>query len=333
MILDAVFFRIRENPGRLLRRPLETYLVFAKAIEAIVPRLVELAAPVQGLQTLQAHQDLARLLDHWTHDRLFTNRIRINLRNIARKAYIDWLEWLKTSHPAHHDSLLTTVSSEDIQNDFPKTHGLPEDSWFDLPVGAMVQAMKTAKPSHPLSIGRIKPLKMPVGSVDPDMMETVLEHMEECKDINSIPNVPAANDDEEFMLNGLGLRLARDPMNNDDRPKLKIVEGYYGFSVPFMKIFEKIDKNPPTGPERPQNWIPLPPPEFVQPPPYHMNIPPNVPPPPPGRDVPYNGGGNFRQNDYGRGNGGGWRGGENRGGGGGGNWRGRGRGGGGYRPY
>jgi len=303
-----------------------------------VAQLVGMAAPSHGVQALRLHQDLACLLQSWTQERLFTNRIRLGLRNIARKAYIDWLDWLERNIQSYHYKLMTRIQSEDVQNAFPDTHGLAEDAWFDLPVGTMVQAMKATKPGHPVKVGRIKPLDMPNGSVDPDMMESVLEHIEECKDINAIPNVPTTDDGNEFILNGLGLRLTRDPMNRDDRPKLKVVEGYYGFSVPFMKIFQNIEKNSPTGPERPQNWMPPPPPEFVQPPPFHYSFLPNAPPPPPSRDTLQMGGGSYRQGEYGRGSGAGWRGEQTRGGGGGANWRGRGRGWGGggangYRPY
>ncbi|THY50816.1 hypothetical protein D6C77_08859 [Aureobasidium pullulans] len=337
-LLDAIFLRIRENPGQLLRKPLETYAIFAKTIGMNVAQLVEMAAPSHGVQALRLHQDLACLLQSWTQERLFTNRIRLGLRNIARKAYIDWLDWLGRNHQSNHYKLMTRIQSEDVQNAIPDTHGLAEDAWFDLPVGTMVQAMKATKPGHPVKVGRIKPLDMPNGSVDPDMMESVLEHIEECKDINAIPNVPTTDDGNEFILNGLGLRLTRDPMNRDDRPKLKVVEGYYGFSVPFMKIFQNIEKNSPTGPERPQNWMPPPPPEFVQPPPFHNSFLPNAPPPPPSRDTLQMGGGSYRQGEYGRGSGAGWRGEQTRGGGGGANWRGRGRGWGGggangYRPY
>ncbi|KAI5200313.1 hypothetical protein E4T39_05802 [Aureobasidium subglaciale] len=342
-LLDAVFFRIHLNPGQLLRKSLETYTTFAKAIEPTVLQLVEFAAPSPSLRALQFHQDLASLLHHWTQQRLFTNRIRLCLRSVARKAYVDWLEWLRTHHLSYYDKLVTKRQANDVDDDVSITHGQPQDAWHDLPVGAMVQAMKATKTGHPVKTARIKPIVMPTGSLDSDMMETVLEHIQECKDITSIPNVSTTGDENDFALNGLGLRLSRDPMANDDRPKFRVVEGYYGFSVPFMKIFHNLEKSPPSGPERPLNWIPPPPPpEFAQPlpPPFQTNFSHNVPPPPPaGRDVPQVGGGSYRQHDYGRGSGAGWRGGEMRGGGG--AWRGRGRGGnssggagpGGYRPY
>ena len=330
-LIDAVFFRIRENPGRLLRKPLETYTTFAKAIEPTVVQLVQSTAVSRGLEALTLHQDLACLLQHWSQERLFTSRIRLHLRSIARKAYIEWLHWLQAVNPSHYDKLITSIISDNVQHDIPSTHGLPEDAWYDLPVGTMVHAMKTTKPGHPVKIAHIRPLDMPTGSVDPDMMETVLEHIEECKDINAMPNVSTAVNEDEFVLNGLGLRLRRDPRNDEDRPKYKVVEGYYGFSVPFMKIFQTIEQSPSAGPERPLNWIPPPPPELVQPPTFHTGFHSNLPPPP--RDAPHMAGGNFRQNDYGRGNNAGWRGEEMHGSrGGGGNWRGRGRGGG-YRPY
>lgn len=335
-LIDAIFLRIRENPGRLLRKPLETYIIFAGAIEPTVVQLIQFAAVSRGLEALILHQNLACLLQHWSQERLFTNRIRLHLRNIARKAYGKWLDWIQRANPSHYDILMTSINSDNIQDDIPSTHGLPEDAWHDLPVGTMVHAMKATKPGHPVKTGRIRPLDMPAGSVDPDMMETVLEHIEECKDINAIPNVSTTVDESEFVLNGLGLRLRRDQTNKEDKPKYKVVEGYYGFSVPFMKIFQNIEQSPSAGPERPQNWIPPPPPELVQPPPFHTGFNPNLPPPP--RDAPHMAGGNFRQNDYGRGNNAGWRGEDIHGGRGGGNWRGRGRGwdrggGGGYRPY
>jgi hypothetical protein len=333
-LIDAVFFRIRENPARLLRRPLESYMTFAKAIEPTVVQLVQFAAVSRGLQALPLHHDLACLLQHWSQERLFTNRIRLHLRSIARKAYTTCLDWIQRTYPSHYDKLITTINSDTLQDDIPRTHGLPGDAWYDLPVGTMVHVMTSTRPGHPVRTAYVKPLDMPVGSVDPDMMETVLEHIEECKAVNTIPNVPATVDETDFVLNGLGLRLSRDPLNNEDRPKYKVVEGYYGFSVPFMKIFQNIEKSPFAGPERPQNWMPPPPPELVQPPPFHTGYPPNLPPPP--RDVQHMAGGNFRQNDYGRGNNAAWRGEEMHGGRGGGNWRGRGRGwdrGGGHRPY
>ncbi|KAG9817860.1 hypothetical protein KCU77_g17580, partial [Aureobasidium melanogenum] len=335
-LIDAIFLRIRQNPGRLLRKPLETYLAFAKAIEPTVFQLVSSAAISRGVPALTLHQDLACLLHHWTQERLFTKRIRLELRNIARQAYTGWLHWTARTHPSHYDKLITRIYSENVEDDIPNTHGLPRDAWFDLPVGTMIHAMKTTKPGNPVRTGQIKPLDMPTGSIDPDMMETVLDHIEECKDIGAIPNVSTTADENEFVLNGLGLRLSRDPMSNEDTPNYKVVEGYYGFSVPFMKIFQNIEKNPPTGPERPQNWMPPPPPEMVQPPPFHTGFPPNVPPP--NREASHIIGSNYRQNDYGRGNSTGWRGDEMPGGRGGGNWRGRGRGwdrgsGGGYRPY
>jgi hypothetical protein len=333
-LIDAVFFRIRENPARLLRRPLESYMTFAKAIEPTVVQLVQFAAVSRGLQALPLHHDLACLLQHWSQERLFTNRIRLHLRSIARKAYTTCLDWIQRTYPSHYDKLITTINSDTLQDDIPRTHGLPGDAWYDLPVGTMVHVMTSTRPGHPVRTAYVKPLDMPVGSVDPDMMETVLEHIEECKAVNTIPNVPATVDETDFVLNGLGLRLSRDPLNNEDRPKYKVVEGYYGFSVPFMKIFQNIEKSPFAGPERPQNWMPPPPPELVQPPPFHTGYPPNLPPPP--RDVQHMAGGNFRQNGYGRGNNAAWRGEEMHGGRGGGNWRGRGRGwdrGGGHRPY
>ncbi|KAG9966102.1 hypothetical protein KCU61_g1019, partial [Aureobasidium melanogenum] len=335
-LIDAIFLRIRQNPGRLLRKPLETYLTFAKAIEPTVFQLVSSAAISRGVPALTLHQDLACLLHHWTQERLFTKRIRLELRNIARQAYTGWLHWTARTHPSHYDKLITRIYSENVEDDIPNTHGLPRDAWFDLPVGTMIHAMKTTKPGNPVRTGQIKPLDMPTGSIDPDMMETVLDHIEECKDIDAIPNVSTTADENEFVLNGLGLRLSRDPTSNEDTPNYKVVEGYYGFSVPFMKIFQNIEKNPPTGPERPQNWMPPPPPEMVQPPPFHTGFPPNVPPP--NREASHIIGSNYRQNDYGRGNSTGWRGDEMPGGRGGGNWRGRGRGwdrgsGGGYRPY
>lgn len=335
-LVDAIFFRIRENPGRLLRKPLETYLTFAKVIEPTVVQVVSSAATSRGLKALTFHQDLACLLNHWTEERLFTKRIRLEFRNIVRQAYTRWLDWTARTCPSHYDKLITRIHSGNVEADISNTHGLPEDAWFDLPVGAMVHAMKTTKPHHPVRTRQIKPLEMPTASVDPGMMETVLDHIEECKDINAIPNISTTADSDEFVLNGLGLRLSRDPMSNVDRPKYKLVEGYYGFSVPFMKIFQNIEKNPSLGPERPPNWMPPPPPELVQPPAFHTGFPPNVPPP--NRDAPHIIGSNYRQNDYGRGNNTGWRGEELQGGRGGGNWRGRGRGwdrgsGGGYRPY
>ncbi|KAG9657856.1 hypothetical protein KCU95_g11515, partial [Aureobasidium melanogenum] len=335
-LIDAIFLRIRENPGRLLRKPLETYLTFAKAIEPTVFQLVSSAATSRGIKALTLHQDLACLLHHWTQERLFTKRLRLELRNIARQAYTGWLDWTARTHPSHYDKLITRIYSENVEDDSPNTHGLPRDAWFDLPVGTMVHAMKTTKPGNPVRTGQIKPLDMPTASIDPDLMETVLDHIEECKDIDAIPNVSTTTYEDDFVLNGLGLRLSRDPMSNEDRPNYKVVEGYYGFSVPFMKIFQTIEKNPPTGPERPQNWMPPPPPEIAQPPAFHTGFPPNVPPP--NRDASHIVGSNYRQNDYGRGNNTGWRGDEMQGGKGGGNWRGRGRGwdrgsGGGYRPY
>ncbi|CAD0100119.1 unnamed protein product [Aureobasidium mustum] len=333
-LIDAIFLRIRENPGRLLRKPLETYLTFAKAIEPTVVQLVSTAAASRGVQALLLHQDLACLLHHWSQERLFTKRIRLELRNIARKAYIEWLDSTARAYPSHYQNLITKIYSKDVEDDIPNTHGLPRDAWFDLPVGTMIHAMKTTKPGHPVRTSQIKPLDMPTGSVDPDMMETVLDHIEECKDINAIPNISTTADEDDFVLNGLGLRLTKDPMSSEDRPKYKVVEGYYGFSVPFMKIFQNIEKNPSNGPERPQNWMPPPPPELAQPPAFHTGFPPNVPPP--NRDAPHIAGPNYRQNDYGRGNNTGWRGDEMQGGRGGGNWRGRGRGwdrGNGYRPY
>jgi hypothetical protein len=333
-LIDAVFFRIRENPARLLRRPLESYMTFAKAIEPTVVQLVQFAAVSRGLQALPLHHDLACLLQHWSQERLFTNRIRLHLRSIARKAYTTCLDWIQRTYPSHYDKLITTINSDTLQDDIPRTHGLPGDAWYDLPVGTMVHAMTSTRPGHPVRTAYVKPLDMPVGLVDPDMMETVLEHVEECKAVNAIPNVSATVDEPDIVLNGLGLRLSRDPLNNEDRPKYKVIEGYYGFSVPFMKIFQNIEKSPFAGPERPQNWMPPPPPELVQPPPFHTGYPPNLPPPP--RDVQHMAGGNFRQNDYGRGNNAAWRGEEMHGGRGGGNWRGRGRGwdrGGGHRPY
>lgn len=276
------------------------------------------------------------MLQYWSRERLFTNRIRLHLRSIARKAYRKWVDWLQTTDPSHYDELITSIDSDSIQDDIPSTHGLPEDAWYDLPVGTMVRAMETTRPGNPVKTTHIRAFGMPVGSVDPDMMETVLEHIEECKDINAIPNVATTADEDEFALNGLGLRLRRDATNKEDRPKYKVVEGYYGFSVPFMKIFQNIEQSlSALGPERPQNWIPPPPPELVQPPPFHAGFHPNLPPLP--RDAPHMAGGNFRQNDYGRGNSAGWRGEEMHGGRGGANWRGRGRGwdrgGNGYRPY
>lgn len=334
-LIDAIFFRIRENPGRLLRKPLETYITFAKAIEPTVVQLVQFAAVSRGLEALILHQDLACLLQHWSRERLFTNRIRLQLRSIARKAYGEWLDRIQRTDPLHYNKMFTSINSDNVQDDVPSTHGLPEDAWYDLPVGTMVRAMETTKPGKPLTTTHIKPLNMPVGSFDPDMMDTVLEHIEECKDINAVPNVAMTVDENEFVLNGLGLRLRRDPTNNEDRPKYKVVEGYYGFSVPFMKTFQIIEQSPTAGPERPQNWIPPPPPELVQPPPFHTGFHPNLAPPP--RDAPHMSGGNFRQNDYSRENNAGWRGEEMHGGRGGGNWRGRGRGwdrgGNGYRPY
>jgi hypothetical protein len=336
-LVDAIFFRIRENPARLLRRPFDAYLTFAKAIEPTVVELVQFAAVSHGLHTLPLHQDLACLLQHWSQERLFTNRIRLRLRDIARKAYTNCLESMQRSHQSHYDKLITTISSDNIENGVPSTHGLPEDAWYDLPVGTMVHAMKTTKPGHPVKTSRVKALDMPAASIDPDMMDTVLEHVDECRGINAIPNMSTTADEREFVLNGLGLRLNRDTLNNEDRPKYKVVEGYYGFSVPFMKIFQNIEKSPSAGPERPQNWMPPPPPELVQPPPFHTGYPPNLPPPP--RNVQHMAGGNFRQNDYNRGNNAAWQGDEmhsSRGGAG--NWRGRGRGwdrgsGGGHRPY
>ncbi|KAG9678527.1 hypothetical protein KCU95_g11856, partial [Aureobasidium melanogenum] len=334
-LIDAIFFRIHQNPGRLLRKPLETYLTFAKAIEPTVFQLVSSAAVSRGIQGLTLHQDLACLLHHWTQERLFTKRIRLELRNIARQAYVGWLHWTARVHPSYYDKLITRIFSENTEDDIPDTHGLPRDAWFDLPVGTMVHAMKTTKPGNPVRTGQIKPLEMPTASIDPDMMQTVLDHIEECKDIDALPNVSTTADDDEFVLNGLGLRLSKDSMSNEDKPNYRVVEGYYGFSVPFMKIFQNIEKNPFTGPERPQNWMPPPPPEMAQPSPFHTGFPPNVPPP--NRDVSHIVGSNYRQNDYGRGNNTGWRGDEMQGGRGGGNWRGRGRGwdrgGGGYRPY
>lgn len=336
-LIDAIFFRIHQNPGRLLRKPLETYLTFAKAIEPTVFQLVSSAAVSRGIQGLTLHQDLACLLHHWTQERLFTKRIRLELRNIARQAYVGWLHWTVRVHPSYYDKLITRIFSENTEDDIPDTHGLPRDAWFDLPVGTMVHAMKTTKPGNPVRTGQIKPLEMPTASIDPDMMQTVLDHIEECKDIDALPNVSTTANDDEFVLNGLGLRLSKDSMSNGEKPNYKVVEGYYGFSVPFMKIFQNIEKNPLTGPERPQNWMPPPPPEMAQPPPFHTGFPPNVPPP--NRDVSHIVGSNYRQNDYGRGNNTGWRGEEMQGGRGGGNWRGRGRGwdrgsgGGGYRPY
>ena len=334
-LIDAIFFRIRENPGRLLRKPLETYITFAKAIEPTAVRLVQLTAVTRGLEALDLHQDLACLLQHWSQERLFTSRIRLHLRSIARKAYDTWLDWQRRTSPSHYDRLITSTNSDNIQHDIPSTHGLSDDAWYDLPVGTMVRAMETTKPGNPVKTTHIRPLNMPVGSVDPDMMETVLEHIEECKDISAVPNVATTVDGNEFVLNGLGLRLRRDPTNKEDRPKYKVVEGYYGFSVPFMKTFQNIEQGPSAGPERPQNWVPPPPPELVQPPPFHTGFHQNLPPPP--RDAPYMAGGNFRQNDYGRGNNAGWRGEDMHGGRGGANWRGRGRGwdrgGNGYRPY
>ncbi|CAD0092088.1 unnamed protein product, partial [Aureobasidium vineae] len=299
-LIDAIFFRIRENPARLLRKPLQTYLTFAKAIEPTVVQLVQSAAISRGTHALALHQDLAYLLHHWTQERLFTNRIRLGLRSIARKAYTSWLDWIARTHPSHYEKLVTKIYFENIEDDIPDTHGLPGDAWFDLPVGTMVHATKATKPGHPVKTGQIKPLGMPVGSVDPDMMETVLGHIEECKDISAIPNTSTTAGEDEFVLNGLGLRLSRDPMSNEDRPKYKVIEGYYGFSVPFMKIFQNIEKSPSTGPERPQNWMPPPPPELVQPPAFHTGVPSNVPPP--GRDAQHMVGVNYRQNDYGRGN-------------------------------
>ncbi|KAH0272798.1 hypothetical protein KCU91_g6422, partial [Aureobasidium melanogenum] len=335
-LIDAIFFRIHQNPGRLLRKPLETYLTFAKAIEPTVFQLVSSAAVSRGIQGLTLHQDLACLLHHWTQERLFTKRIRLELRNIARQAYVGWLHWTARVHPSYYDKLITRIFSENTEDDIPDTHGLPRDAWFDLPVGTMVHAMKTTKPGNPVRTGQIKPLEMPTASIDPDMMQTVLDHIEECKDIDALPNVSTTADDDEFVLNGLGLRLSKDSMSNEDKPNYRVVEGYYGFSVPFMKIFQNIEKNPFTGPERPQNWMPPPPSEMAQPSPFHTGFPPNVPPP--NRDVSHIVGSNYRQNDYGRGNNTGWRGDEMQGGRGGGNWRGRGRGwdrggGGGYRPY
>jgi hypothetical protein len=338
-LFDAIFFRIRENPGRLLRRPLDAYLTFAKAIEPTVVELVQLAAANHGLQALFLHCDLACLLQHWSQERLFTNRIRLHLRDIARKAYTTYLDWIQSTHPLYYGRLITSTSSDNTENGVPSTHGLPEDAWYDLPVGTMVHAMTTTKPGHPVKTSRVKALNMPDGSIDPDMMDTVLQHIDECKGINAIPNMSTAADEKEFVLNGLGLRLSRDSLNNQDRPKYKVVEGYYGFSVPFMKIFQNIEKNPAAGPERPQNWMPPPPPppELVQPPPFHTGYTPSLPPPT--RDVQHMAGGNFRQNDFNRGNNAAWRGEEmhnSRGGAV--NWRGRGRGwdrgsGGGHRPY
>ncbi|KAI4719480.1 hypothetical protein E4T48_04179 [Aureobasidium sp. EXF-10727] len=336
-LIDAIFFRIRENPARLLRKPLETYLTFAKAIEPTLVQLVQSAAASRGIHALPLHQDLAYLLHHWAQERLFTNRIRLALRNIARKAYTSWLDWMAETHPSYHAKLVTTIHFENVGDGTPDTHGLPGDAWFDLPVGAMVHAIQAMKPGHPVRTAQIKPLGMPVESVDPDMMETVLEHIEECKDINSIPNKSTTADDDQFVLNGLGLRLSRDPMSNEDRPKYRVIEGYYGFTVPFMKIFQNIEKSPSNGPERPQNWIPPPPPELVQPPAFHTGFPSNMPPL--GRDAQHTVGANHRQNDYGRGNNAAWRSEEMQGGRGGGNWRGRGRGwdrgssGGSHRPY
>ncbi|KAI5211720.1 hypothetical protein E4T38_01281 [Aureobasidium subglaciale] len=338
-LLDAVFFRIHLNPGQLLRKSLETYTIFAKAIEPTVFQLVEFAAPSHSLQALQFHQDLACLLNHWTQQRLFTNRIRLCLRSVARKAYVEWLGWLRSNHLPCYVKLVTKRQANHVEDDVSITHGQPQDAWHDLPAGTMVQAMKSTKSGHPVNTARIKPIVMPTGSLDSDIMETVLEHIQECKDITSIPNLSTT--DDEFALNGLGLRLSRDPMANHDRPEFRVVEGYYGFSVPFMKTFQNLEENPPSGPERPLNWAPPPPPpEFAQSPPFQTSFSPNAPLPPPGRDVSQVGGGSYRQHDYGRGNGAGWRGGETRGGGGG-AWRGRGRGGnnnggsgpGGYRPY
>ncbi|KAK6004536.1 hypothetical protein QM012_008398 [Aureobasidium pullulans] len=335
-LIDAIFFRIRENPGRLLRKPLETYLTFAKAIESTVFQLVSSAATSRGTQALSFHQDLACLLHYWSQERLFTKRVRLELRNVARLAYTGWLDSIARTHSSHYGKLITRTCFENAEDNIPNTHGRPGDAWFDLPVGTMVHAMKTTKPGHPVRTGQIKPLDMPTASVDPEMMETVLDHIEECKDIDAIPNISTTANDDGFVLNGLGLRLSRNPLSNEDRPKYKVIEGYYGFSVPFIKIFQSIEKSPSTGPERPQNWMPPPPPELAQPPAFHTGFPPNVPPP--NRDGPHIVGSSYRQNDHGRGNHTGWRGEEMQGGRGGGSWRGRGRGwdrgsGGGHRPY
>lgn len=344
LLLDTIFFRIRENPGRLLRKPLQTYIVFAKAIESTAAGFVQMATLTQGLEAIHIHQDLARILDRWTRDRVFTNRVRIGLRNSAREAYISWLAWLQTSNVAYHDKLILRVAPENAQNEFPNTHGLLEDLWYDFPVGAMAHAMKSKKPGNPLRLEHIKPLHMPVGSVDPDMTNTVLDHIEECKSTSAVPNLSTDEARNEYVLNGLGLQLARGLADDNEGSKLDIIEGYYGSSVPFMMLFDAINKDPSTGPDRPQNWVPPPPPKFIQPPSFNMNFAQNVPQAPPNRDAPYTGGGGYRAGDQGRGTAADWRAAENRGGTGG-NWRGRGRGGGGggggrnwsgnggYRPY
>ena len=346
LLLDTIFVRIHENPGRLLRKPLQTYITFAKAIEPITAKFVQMASLTRGLEAIHVHQGLVCILDRWTQDRVFTDRVRIGLRNSAREAYINWLAWLRTSHFVYHEKLIRKVAPEDAQNDFPKTHGLPEDAWYDFPVGVMVPAMKLIRPGHPLKAEHIKPLHMPIGPVDPDMMDAVLDHIEECKNISAVPNIPTNQDRDECILNGIGLRVAQDLVDDNENPKLDVIEGYYGSSVPFMKLFklfEATHEHSPLGPERPQNWVPPPPPQFIAPPPFSMNFLQNMPPPP-NRDVPYTGGGGYRAGDQGRGNGANWRAGENRGGAGG-SWRGRRRGGGGggggrnwsgnggYRPY
>jgi hypothetical protein len=79
---------------------------------------------------------------------------------------------------------------------FPGTRGLPGDAWYDLPVETMVHAIRTTKPGHSVETSRVKAIDMPDGSVDPDMMDTVLVHIDGCKGINAIPNMSTTTDDK-----------------------------------------------------------------------------------------------------------------------------------------
>lgn len=359
-LLGAVILFVQANPENILSGASTASLIFSTQMARSALKLADLAAACRGLGALRLHQDLSRLLREWKTNHLFSSSTRMKIREAARAGYYDWLNWAQRTHPIEYQKLKYTFTGESSYTRLAPYHGRDDDAWFDLPVGAVIPLIKNRRP---IKHSSVRPLPMPLGPIDPEMLSAVYNLLDDCKKIHAAPNVAPYKQGEEVRLDGLGRRIILDQASG----KRKREDTYYAQREKFAHIMKKIRNETPLAPRPANSTGQVPPPpmsqqSFVPPPPEYLarqfppgGLPPTaggmpVPPPFYSGPPPNRGGGgssSWRGGDRGRGGGGssgyggGYGGGGGRGGGmgaGGGRGyshggQGRGRGGGGARRY
>ena len=237
-LLDATFFALRQPQQN--NRDAPSLADFAHEMKPHLTDLIRLAAPLRGKAGLDLHRAIRSILSSWKDDKIYDQSDYLRIREPARDAYRDWLEWLRNESPHAHKQLQKRSKIESTANpEGPRLHGRPEDPWYHLPVGSMLPLIKGRRP---IPTARMKPIALPNGPIDQEMLSLVMAHVESANSIFAMPKSGSYSDDSDVQLNGLGLRMIKDPVSG----KRKLAETYYGYSPKYAEKLKRRKKNPPT---------------------------------------------------------------------------------------